>query len=612
MTYISSSFIASFTPKKLDSSDQRLSRTTFREVAQADPDLSLETNRFTVHLSKSSSTRVASSHDGQVTLLLHGEIYTAGNIPANYLLERYLDEGLEFAKDVNGSFAILLVDKRTDQVALITDRLNYREVFTSKYKGSHWLSTALTYHLHPVDDLKLDPVGIAFYLTNRMIPNDRTLFAGIRALERACVHTFTDDGFQQKKYWSYDLNESRSGVDEKTLQADLSDLLTEGVRKRLADNPKVFLSLSAGYDSTSILGLLHKLQVPDVECFSYANGDPEPDSDPYIARNMAHQLGYNHTVVPGYQDELPEMLNSNAELGQGLAAIIHEVDAWKELSKWFSSTPQGALFVGEILMGGRHRNRPLKSDLDIIREIYRDINGAPWLGRFLPYEHYTALEHAMSQGYSEFINRCPPTDDYHKKRTFLSLDQAHRKLYAFREHFSGPFINVRSPLLDNDIIEFMMTVPMSLKHNYRLYRSTVRKMFPDLFKFKRATTSGFSEYSWERAALSVHHSEIEDFVSNQGSLLDELIPPDVILDLLREQRASIVLTSRGVRRKVRSSRLKVLNSSIGKWVICKFPGTRGSQLRIRQATFLTSALCIRLFLHNRLRRRSTSRSAAVV
>jgi len=287
MTYIPSSFIVSFTHKKLDNGDHGLTHTFFREVAQADPDLSFETNRFTVHLSKSSSTQVATSHDDQITLLLHGEIYAGGIAdPANYLLERYLDKGLEFAKDVNGSFAILLVDKRTDQIFLITDRLNYREVFSSKYKGSHWLSTALNYHLHPVDDPKLDPVGIAFYLTNRKIPNDRTFFAGIRALERARVHTLTEDGFQAKRYWSYDLNEARAGVDEKTLQADLSDLLIEGVRKRVADNPNVFLSLSAGYDSTSILGLLHKLQVPDIECYSYANGDPGPTWDAYIAREI--------------------------------------------------------------------------------------------------------------------------------------------------------------------------------------------------------------------------------------------------------------------------------------------------------------------------------------
>jgi len=611
MTYIPSSFIASLTPKKLDSDDQGLSHTTFHEVAQGDPDLSLETNRFSVHISKSSSTQIASSHDGQITLLLHGEIYAGGgNNPANYLLERYLDKGLEFAKDVNGSFAILLVDKRTDQIILITDRLNSREVFSSKYKGGHWLSTALTYHLHPVDGLKLDPVGIAFYLTNRKIPNDRTLFASAQALKRACVHTLTEDGFQANRYWSYDLNESRVGVDEKTLQADLSDLLIEGVRKRLADNPKVFLALSAGYDSMSILGLLHKLQVPDVECFSYANGDPQRNSDPYIAREMAHQLGYNHTVVPGYQDDLPQMLNSNAELGQGLAPFVYEVDAWKELSDWFSSTQLGALFVGEI--EGNFRKEPLNSDLDVLRREFRDITGMPWLSKVLPQWEYTLFEQAMSQGDSEILGRCPPTYDFFRKRNYIRFDQHKRKLLAWRENFAAPFINVRSPFLDNDILEFLMTVPISLKLNKQLSRSTVTKMFPDLFKFRRAATSGFSSYVWERAALSVHHPEIEDFVSTQDSPLDEFIPPDVILGLLKEQRASIIRTNRGLKDIVRSSRLKVLNSPIAEWGIRKLPGTRGSQLRIRQATFLVSALHLRLSLHWRLNKRSLVRSEVVV
>jgi len=611
MTYIPSSFIASLTPKKLDNVDQGVSRASFREVARTDPYLSLETNRFTVHLSKSSSTQVATSHDDQITLLLHGEIYTGGNNPANYLLERYLEEGLEFAKAVNGSFAILLVDKRTDQIILITDRLNTREVFSSKYKGGHWLSTALTYRLHPADDLKLDPVGIAFYLTNRKIPNDRTLYAGIRALERACVHTLTEDGFQAKRYWTYDLNESRAGVDEKTLQADLSDLLIEGVRKRLSDNPKVILSLSAGYDSTSILGLLHKLQVPDVECFSYANGDPEPNSDPYIAREMAHQLGYNHTVVPGYRDQLPEMLTSNAELGHGLTAVVYEVDAWKELSKWFSSTQPGALFVGERSMGNRFR--PLGSDRDLLAaSFWQDLTGMPWLRTLLPHQEYTALQESMSQGFSEMLNRCPPTNDFYIKRAFLSINQGQRKQLTLREHFAGPFIDVRNPLLDNDVLDFIMTIPTPLRLGQHLYKETVTKMFPGLFKFKRATTSGFSSYAWERAALSVHHPEVEDFVSNQDSPLDELVSPDVILGLLKEQRASITQTNRGLKGIVRSSRLKVLNSPIAEWGIRKWRSNRRVEKKIRQATFLISALHIRLSLHKRLGRGSPVRSEVVV
>jgi len=325
---------------------------------------------------------------------------------------------------------------------------------------------------------------------------------------------------------------------------------------------------------------------------------------------MAHHLGYNHTVVPGYQDDLLQMLNSNAELGQGLAPIIHEVDAWKELSKWFSSTQQGGLFVGEI--EGRYRNPPLNSELDVVRLEFRDHTGMPSLNRVLPHQQYTVLEQAMSQGYSEYMNRCPPTGDLQKKRYYLWLDQHKRKLYAWRENFAGPFTNVRVPLLDNDILEFMMTVPISSRLNKRLFISTVTKMFPDLFKFKRAATSGFSEYRWERAALSVHHPEIEDFVSNQDSPLDEFIPPDVILDLLKEQRASIVQTNSGFRGMARVSRLRVLNSSIASWGIRKWRGSRTYEKKIRQATFLISALHLRLYLHKRLNKRSPIRSAVVV
>ena len=94
MTYVPSSIIASLTPKKLDNGDKGLSRAAFREVAQAGSDLTLETNRFTVHLSKSSSTQVACSTDGQITLLLHGEIYTSFNNAANCPLDSHVDHSL--------------------------------------------------------------------------------------------------------------------------------------------------------------------------------------------------------------------------------------------------------------------------------------------------------------------------------------------------------------------------------------------------------------------------------------------------------------------------------------------------------------------------------------
>jgi len=276
--------------------------------------------------------------------------------------------------------------------------------------------------------------------------------------------------------------------------------------------------------------------------------------------------------------------------------MIHEVDAWRELSQWFSSTPGGALFAGDICTGGIRR-RPIKSDLDVIRKIYKqDLTGVRQLSRALPHQQYTALEKAMSQGYSDILGRCPPTDAIWKKIAYLRVDQGERRFCAWRENFAGPFINVRSPILDKDVIEFMATVPRSLKRNSYLYKSTVKKMFPDPFKFKRATTSGFSEYTWERANLGVYHPEIEDFVANQDSLLDEFIPPDVF------ER-----TNRGVRAMVRKPRLKKVLSPIAKWGIRNWPGSLERDLRMRQPLFLAYALQIRVYLHKRLSTRSPVR-----
>ena len=98
-------------------------------------------------------------------------------------------------------------------MAAITDRINSRKVFYSKYKGSYWLSTSL--YLHPTADVDIDPAGIACYLANGVVHNNRTLFDGIRILERACVHKLTVDGFHGTRYWSYEFTNSYSNIDEK-------------------------------------------------------------------------------------------------------------------------------------------------------------------------------------------------------------------------------------------------------------------------------------------------------------------------------------------------------------------------------------------------------------
>ena len=67
-----------------------------------------------------------------------------------------------------------------------------------------------------------------------------------------------------------------------------------------------FLSLSGGYDSTAILGILrYKLHMENVQCFSYIHSNkPSNDGDAYLAHKMANIAGYEHRMVQGYGGDI--------------------------------------------------------------------------------------------------------------------------------------------------------------------------------------------------------------------------------------------------------------------------------------------------------------------
>ena len=94
------------------------------------------------------------------------------------------------------------------------------------------------------------------------------------------------------------LSRQPQSFNSRQMAEELQSLLIQAVRRRLYDNPNVFLSLSAGYDSTGLLGILaYDLRVPDVRCFSYEHGAPSPNSDAGLSRQMAECAGYAHETI---------------------------------------------------------------------------------------------------------------------------------------------------------------------------------------------------------------------------------------------------------------------------------------------------------------------------
>lgn len=547
-SYVPSHFLAMFCPKEGTNGDNRHFHDDFLNIAKTQPDISLNTENFIVYLIHSPSTHIAVDHENRVTLILHGEIYNTGDGQAEFLLKQFIERGIGFSKNINGSFAVLLIDDRNDAVTLITDRISSRKVFYSKYKDCYWLSTSL--NLHPTDDVNLDPIGVAHYLASGAIHNNRTLFDGIRVLERACIHKLREDGFHGITYWSYEFTNSYSNMPEDKLQNELSELLVESVRLRLYDNPKVFLSLSGGYDSTGILGILgSKLKIPDVYCFSYGLGRTKRGNDEHVAREMATSIGFKHRIVRSYKGNLVDMINLRTRLGGGMVAASHdEVAAYLEMSSLFSAKLPSVLFVAEHCFG--YVDWELDSNLDALKcvRVY-DFSVLSWLRDVLPERVYNELRDGLNEDIAQIVRRWPSNTDYHDSKDFFFLDQRLcNSLLPWREFFIGQFVTIRNPFLDNSMLDFMMKIPSSLRRGKRLYIETVKGMFPDLFRIRRASRCSYL-LNWKEE-LKSHLYSLRESTLSQDSKLDRIIEPELILRLLARNERNIIFSPKALMNNV--------------------------------------------------------------
>ena len=509
---------------------------TFVELSGRQPELELSTSSHVVRLTKSLLDRVGTDATGDITVVLHGETYDKADNQASNLAQRFADHGIGCAKEIHGSFATLVVDRRHDRVALITDRLNSRRIFASRVAGGFCLSAIQSDQ--PWESFKLDPIGVAWYLTNRIVGNSRTLLSGVSVLRRASVHEFKGDSLEASPYWQYEFLRPPTRVNKEEMAAELRTLLICAVRRRLYDEPDVFLSLSAGYDATGLLGILAcDVQVPGVQCFSYEHGPPAPGSDADRSKCMAELVGYGHETVESYDGDFVQHLRDNALMGlrKNLSWYCAEEAAWKRLARHFAAAKRPAVFVGDECFGWRKYALSDFRDVLASLQIY-DSDAVSWFLPLLPQQSQAELVDGLAGDLEHLQSdaaRFAP-GDWHDAKDYLYLDQRlGNMILPWREAFIPPGVAVRSPLLDNDILDFTRRLPPAWRLAKRLYRQTITLMYPKLFAVQRSSTSG-NYYLNLREEFAANAEEVRRLIDSQSSRLDDLVPPDVLKHLLKQ------------------------------------------------------------------------------
>jgi asparagine synthase (glutamine-hydrolysing) len=486
---------------------------------------------FLVRIRCLQKTKIFQGEANGITIILNGEIYE--DITLEQLAKNFRNQGCASALGLKGNSIILIIDRLEKKVVVITDQLGSKAVYITQKSEKIILSTSLgSLYQYGV---KLDPVGLAWYLSNGVPHNNRTLFEGVRKLNYATCCEIKNNRIADHAYWKYEFTYEYAGKSEQELKCELSELLVTSVRRKASAETPIVLSLSVGYDVSGILAIMGKtLGLKNIQTFSYGLNDPEDSSDPFLARKFAEKYRCAHSFLHSYNGDLVDAIEVNAGWWDGASNFCDEAQTWVALEKLYSGLHY-PLYTGDECFGWTSANMISVEDaLNIC--MLSGFDNLEWFKKNLSKITYDLFKEGLAEDISAVIRRCPDTNNLSDTRDFLYFDQ--RKfnvIEPWRENYAGRIFDVQVPYTDHIIIDFVKKIPAYWRNGKRLYRETITEMFPDDFASQRARIGGYTP-NW-KAEFQRHHEIISrKYIWNGTStLLDDFIPPEILNKLLSMQ-----------------------------------------------------------------------------
>jgi asparagine synthase (glutamine-hydrolysing) len=242
----------------------------------------------------------------------------------------YAHWGSTLLDRLRGPFALVAWNGDTQRGVLAQDQLGGRSIFTCREGCRLLFSTEV------VPLLRLlrrrpgpDDVALTYHLVDHSVPDDRTLFEGIRRVGGGRHLELSPSGQVQRRHWAprYHAPLHGSRVD---LAEQLHETLSAAIDAALSPPPVAAMLLSGGLDS-SVVAALAARSIPALEAVSACfPDDPQLDETAW-ARQVADHIGVRLTTVP-------------IERREPLQAAARYLDAWQ------LPLPVPGIFIDEQLL----------------------------------------------------------------------------------------------------------------------------------------------------------------------------------------------------------------------------------------------------------------------
>lgn len=198
---------------------------------------------------------------------------------------------------LNGMFAFALWDQEQGRLLLVRDRVGIKPLYyASLPDGGIAFASELTALLeHPRVTRKLSAAGLESYFFSDYVSPPLTLVEGVSKL--APGHYLEWKGgrtSEPRSYFKLSSSEtSASDASPKALASELWSRLGAAVERQMMADVPVGVFLSGGIDSSCVATLAQKCSRTPLRTFSIAFDDPTFDESAY-AREMARRIGSIH------------------------------------------------------------------------------------------------------------------------------------------------------------------------------------------------------------------------------------------------------------------------------------------------------------------------------
>lgn len=480
------------------------------------------------------------NEDSTVWTILNGEIYNYLDLRKEleakghsfstksdteilvHLYEEYSDE---MVHRLRGMFSFCIWDARRRRLLLYRDRLGIKPLFYSEFSGRLYFASEIKSILATkLIPNTIDYTALDHYMGLQYVPAPHTIYANIRSLKPGhVIIAEPNKKIVVRQYWDLPASQfANIGFEEASSQ--YRHLLEESVRMHMVSDVPLGAFLSGGVDSSAVVALMARASEKPIRTFTICHRDKAYDEGEY-ALAVSKRYGTRHEIftlqpsdflslVPGLLEQYDEPFADSSALPAfmvsklarkhvtvalsgdggdetcaGYLRYAHQLRMSKSLIDWSVVTPpavkerlrlgvkskHGAMYkaikLGHLLTSSeaeRHR-----FFMSYFRESKRTIYGEALLQKSPKNADLAFIESYMAaSGETDLLRKLLYLD----QKTYLPDDI----LYKVDIASMANSLEVRVPLLDHKLVEFISRLPSNYKVKGNAGKYIFKKVLEDL------------------------------------------------------------------------------------------------------------------------------------